>query len=261
MAGGDGSQAIVASVASSPRPAPRESTSCRTRTTSRSISASTATTSSARSMPTARPWSTSSTWATVNDRVFVNNASLGAYAEGRPVHTPTATPSSARGQTWHRTCSRPTAVATCATGARTTRSTTTRPFTVSNNRYHLTSISGAGTLCLDAGSLGIVTVRVRGARDAAALTGLEATGRLAAYPLPRNGMRPRSASRPTSPCPSASTARRSCSILPCVSRCSPPPFACHSTHAQASSPARRAVRLSGASLARLWHLALGRDGP
>jgi len=33
------------------------------------------------------------------------------------------------------------------------------------------------------------------------------------------------------------------------------------THASGSSPARQAVRLTGASLARLWHLALGRDGP
>ena len=84
MAGGDGSQALVATVASR-----RTSPTCASRpgpgTISRSISASTATTWSARSTRSPTASSGAIDLATVNGRVFVNNVSLGAVREGRPV--------------------------------------------------------------------------------------------------------------------------------------------------------------------------------
>ena len=80
MAGGDGSQAIVAAVAAEPGFPTRASRRGRA-TTSRSISASTATTSSARSTRSSTAASARVDLAEVNGRVFVNNVSLGVYAE------------------------------------------------------------------------------------------------------------------------------------------------------------------------------------
>ena len=201
--------------------------------------------------------------ATVNDRVFVNNASLGAYAEvvqsdayrDAKLRTwadmaPEVLKANGGGRLRYR-------------GADDAQHDDAAVILVSNNRYHLTSIAGAGTRArLDAGTLGIVTVRVRGARDAAALTGLEATGRLAAYRGLAQWDAPAFRVEADKPVPVGVDGEALMldpplrfEVLPAALRVRIP------THASGSSPARQAVRLTGASLARLWHLALGRDGP
>jgi diacylglycerol kinase family enzyme len=201
--------------------------------------------------------------ATVNDRVFVNNASLGAYAEV----VQSDAYRDAKLRTWADMA--PDVLKSNGGGhlryrdADDAQHDDAAVILVSNNRYHLTSISGAGTRArLDAGSLGIVTVRVRGARDAAALTGLEATGRLAAYRGLAQWDAPAFRVEADKPVPIGVDGEALMldpplrfEVLPAALRVRIP------IHASGSSPARRAVRLTGASLARLWHLALGRDGP
>ena len=199
--------------------------------------------------------------ATVNDRVFVNNASLGAYAE--------VVQSDAYRDAKLRTWADMAPDVLDAEGGSGLRfrgadhaaRDDAAVILVSNNAYHLTSVAGAGTRArLDAGTLGIATVRIRGARDAAALTALEATGRLASFRGLAQWNAPAFQVDADEAVPVGVDGEALVldpplrfEVLPGALRVRIP------GHAPGSSPARRAVRLTGANLARLWRLALGRQ--
>ncbi len=116
--------------------------------------------------------------ARVNDRVFVNNASLGVYA--KVVQSPAYRDAKLR--TWAQMLPEllgPEAAPldlefTAADGA----SYDDAPLVlVSNNVYELTSLAGAGTRgSLDGGVLGVFAARVLGPADVSKLTALELAG-------------------------------------------------------------------------------------
>ncbi len=121
--------------------------------------------------------------ARVNDRVFVNNASLGVYAKV----VQSEAYRDAKLETWTRML--PEMI---GSGAEPIDLEFTGPdgfdcddaplVLVSNNRYELTHLSGAGTReRIDAGMLGIVAARVRGA-EVSKLVALELVGQAGHYP-------------------------------------------------------------------------------
>jgi diacylglycerol kinase family enzyme len=121
--------------------------------------------------------------ALLGDRVFVNNASLGVYAtmvqsegyRGAKLATAAQLMPDLLGPGAQR----------CDLRFRGPDGTDAPPadvVLVSNGRYRLDSLSGFGTRArLDAGVLGVVTVTVDRARDLADLMAAEATGRLHRY--------------------------------------------------------------------------------
>jgi diacylglycerol kinase family enzyme len=118
--------------------------------------------------------------AEVNGRVFVNNASMGVYAK--------VVQSSEYRDAKIRTAATmlPTTIGPDATPmdlAFTVPSgeelTTSHLVLVSNNPYNLRSLRGGGTrVRIDGGVLGIVSMRVRGAADAEKLVALESVGQI-----------------------------------------------------------------------------------
>jgi diacylglycerol kinase family enzyme len=121
--------------------------------------------------------------ARVNDRVFVNNASLGVYAKV----VQSETYRDAKLETWTDTLPDllgPDAEAidlqfTVPDGTDCDDATLVL---VSNNAYELTHLSGAGTReRIDTGMLGIVAARVRGT-DVSKLIALELVGQVGRYP-------------------------------------------------------------------------------
>ena len=149
--------------------------------------------------------------AEINGRVFVNNASMGVYAElvrsphyrGAKVRTavellpdlvgPSAAPVDLR----YRLPSGEQA-------------TTAQVLLVSNNPYQLSALPhGAGRPRLDGGVLGVVSVRVPDRAGADALAKLDATAQNERFRGGRSGRRRGSTSRRGSPSPWESTARRS----------------------------------------------------
>lgn len=121
--------------------------------------------------------------ARVNGRVFVNNASMGVYAH--VVQAPA-----------YRDAKAQTAAALLpdllgGTNSLDLRFTlpsgderaTTNLLLVSNNRYQLSQLRGVGTRPrIDRGELGVVTLHVRGAADAERLAVLEAAGQIQRFP-------------------------------------------------------------------------------
>jgi diacylglycerol kinase family enzyme len=117
--------------------------------------------------------------ATVNGRVFVNNASLGAYA--KIVQSPEYR--DAKGRTAAEIL--PDLIGPDATpldlrftDAEGTSHPTALVLLVSNNPYQLRSIEGLGTReSLDRGVLGVVGLRISSASEATLFLGMQATGR------------------------------------------------------------------------------------
>lgn len=116
--------------------------------------------------------------ARVGDRVFVNNASLGVYAEivqsadyrNDKIGTAAARLPDLLGPR----AARP---GLAFTGPDGTRHETADLILVSNNPYELARLGGAGSRpTLDTGSLGILALHVRGAAEMAELVSLEAIG-------------------------------------------------------------------------------------
>jgi diacylglycerol kinase family enzyme len=121
--------------------------------------------------------------ATVNGRVFVNNASMGIYAkivqspEYRDAKLTTAA------------AMLPDMLGTGAepfdlrfTGPDGTEVPTAHMILVSNDPYELDHLDGRGSrLRLDSGTLGIAAARITNAREAVAFTQLEATGRIRSF--------------------------------------------------------------------------------
>jgi diacylglycerol kinase family enzyme len=121
--------------------------------------------------------------ATVNGRVFVNNASLGAYA----IVVQSDAYRNAKRKTW--TDMLPDLLGPGATpidlrfGDPEGRSYTDAPLVlVSNNPYQLTHMSGAGTReRLDTGNLGVVAVQIHDSRDVSKLVALELVGQVSRF--------------------------------------------------------------------------------
>jgi diacylglycerol kinase family enzyme len=116
--------------------------------------------------------------ARVNDRVFVNNASLGVYA--RVVQSDAYR--DAKLETWAQMLPEmlgPEAppIDLVFNGPDTTEYTDAPLVLVSNNPYQLTRLAGAGTRPrLDTGRLGVVAARIGSAADVAELVTLETIG-------------------------------------------------------------------------------------
>ena len=121
--------------------------------------------------------------ARVNDHVFVNNASLGVYA--RVVQSDAYR--DAKLETWVRLL--PGMLGPDAApidlefdGPDAAHHDDAVIILVSNNPYHLVQLAGVGTRPrLDTGRLGLLAARVRTARDVTELTTLEAIGRARRY--------------------------------------------------------------------------------
>ena len=122
--------------------------------------------------------------ATVNGRTFVNNASLGLYA--KIVQSPE-----------YRDAKRQTAAAMLPemigpdavpldlrfTGPDGTSYPSAHMILVSNNPYQLASLAGLGTRArMDLGVLGVAAARIANARDAGRFVALEAAGQIRRFP-------------------------------------------------------------------------------
>ena len=122
--------------------------------------------------------------ARVNDRVFVNNASLGAYAQV----VQSDAYRDAKLETWAQML--PELLGPDAPpidlefeGPDATEYTDAPLVLVSNNPYQLTRLAGAGTRPrLDTGRLGIVAARIRSPSDVAELVTLETIGQSERFP-------------------------------------------------------------------------------
>jgi len=122
--------------------------------------------------------------AQVNDRVFVNNASLGVYAKV----VQSAAYRDAKLQTWARML--PDLLGPDAepidlqfTGPDGRAHEDAPLVLVSNNVYQLTQLAGAGTReRIDAATLGIVAACVRSAADVSQLVALELVGQVSHFP-------------------------------------------------------------------------------
>ena len=122
--------------------------------------------------------------ARVNDRVFVNNASLGVYA--KVVQSDAYR--DAKLETWTRML--PDLLGPDAepidlefTAPDGSRCDDAPLVLVSNNPYQLTSLAGAGTReRIDTGLLGVVAARVRSAADVSKLVALELVGQVGRFP-------------------------------------------------------------------------------
>jgi diacylglycerol kinase family enzyme len=122
--------------------------------------------------------------ARVNDRIFVNNASLGVYAQV----VQSDAYRDAKLETWSQMLPEllgPDAppIDLAFEGPDESNYTDAPLLLVSNNPYRLTSIGGTGTRPrLDTGRLGIFAVRVRSPADVAALVALETLGQSQRFP-------------------------------------------------------------------------------
>jgi diacylglycerol kinase family enzyme len=122
--------------------------------------------------------------ACVNDRVFVNNASLGVYAKV----VQSEAYRDGKLQTWTEMLPGMIGPEAEPIGLEFSHPDGTlcvdAPLVlVSNNRYELTHLAGAGTReRIDAGVLGIVAARVRSAKDVSKLVALELVGQAGRFP-------------------------------------------------------------------------------
>jgi diacylglycerol kinase family enzyme len=122
--------------------------------------------------------------ARVNDRIFVNNASLGVYA----LVVQSDAYRDAKLETWAEMLPEllgPDAAPIDLTfeGPDGTEYTDASLVLVSNNPYQLTGMNGTGTRPhLDTGRLGIVAVRVQSSSDVAALVTLQTIGQSQRFP-------------------------------------------------------------------------------
>ena len=157
--------------------------------------------------------------AAVNDRVFVNNASLGVYANV----VQSEAYRDAKLETWTRML--PDLVGpdaepldlgfTLPSGESCDDAVLVL---VSNNPYELTHLAGAGTRGrIDTGTLGVAAARVRSPADVAKLVACELSGQAGRFPGLLAFSGPSSRFARADPCRSASTGRRSRWSRRCVS--------------------------------------------
>ena len=158
--------------------------------------------------------------ARVNDRVFVNNASLGVYAKV----VQSEAYRDAKLETW--TDMLPDLLGPDAepidlefTAPDGSRCDDAPLVLVSNNPYRLASLAGAGTReRIDTGRLGVLAARVRTAADVSKFVALELVGQVGRFPGLLSWSTQEFEVSSTVRWRLGSTARRSCSIRPCASR-------------------------------------------
>ncbi|HTZ43333.1 MAG TPA: diacylglycerol kinase family protein [Jatrophihabitans sp.] len=200
--------------------------------------------------------------AEVNGRVFVNNASMGAYA--RVVQSPE-----------YRDAKLATAAAVlpAVIGPRAApaglryllpsgeRAGSSVLVLVSNNPYRLAHLRGAGVReRLDAGVLGIVSVRIRGAADVERLAALEPLGRLRSFDGWQEWTAPEFELDADGPVEVGVDGEALLLQPPLRFRCRPGALTVRLPRSAAGrAPARPVYLTSGPTLVALWLLALGRS--
>jgi len=197
--------------------------------------------------------------ASVNDRVFVNNASLGVYA--KVVQSDAYR--DAKLETWSRLLpdllgphSQPIDLrfaiedgSECADAALVL---------VSNNPYEITHLAGAGTRArIDTGTLGIVAARVRGA-EVATLVALELAGRAGRFPGLLSWANPEFEVRSGGPVEVGLDGEAAVLDPPLRFRSLPGALRVRLPQGAGLAPAARAVPLTSANLRTLLRVAAGR---
>jgi diacylglycerol kinase family enzyme len=198
--------------------------------------------------------------ARVNDRVFVNNASLGVYA--RVVQSEAYR--DAKLETWVRLL--PGMLGPDAppidlefNGPDAAPYDDAVLILVSNNPYQLVRFAGLGTRQrLDTGNLGLVAARVRSARDVTELTTLEAIGQARRYPGLLEWSGARFEVRSSSPVAVGLDGEALMLDPPLRFSCLPGALRVRLPRRAGISPAAAAVSLSRADAAALYHVAVGR---
>jgi diacylglycerol kinase family enzyme len=199
--------------------------------------------------------------ARVNDRIFVNNASLGVYAQV----VQSAAYRDAKLETWAKMLPDllgpdASAIDLVFDGPDTTEYADAPLVLVSNNAYQLTGLAGTGTRPrLDTGHLGIAAARVRNAADVAELVTLETIGQSQRFRGLLQWSQPEFEIRSSSPVPvgldgEALTLEPPLRFvsLPAALRVRLP------RHAPGISPAAAAVGLTPADLLALSRIATGK---
>ncbi len=199
--------------------------------------------------------------AQVNDRVFVNNASLGVYA--RVVQSDAYR--DAKMETWVRLL--PSMLGPDAPpiglefdGPDAARCEDAVVILVSNNPYQLVQLAGAGTRPrLDTGRLGLVAARVRSARDVTELTTLEAIGQAGRFRGLLEWSAPRFEVRSASPVAVGLDGEALLLDPPLRFRSLPGALRVRlPRHAAGVSPAEAAVTITREDAAALYRVATGR---
>ena len=197
--------------------------------------------------------------ACVNDRVFVNNASLGVYAKV----VQSEAYRDAKLATW--TDMLPDLLGPDAeaidlefTAPDGTRCADAPLVLVSNNPYELTQLSGAGTReRIDTGMLGIVAARVRGT-DVSKLVALELIGQAARYPGLMSWSAPEFEVRSSGPVEVGLDGEALVLEAPLHFASLPGALRVRLPRDVGSSPAARAVALTSENLGALVRVAAGR---
>jgi len=198
--------------------------------------------------------------ARANDRVFVNNASLGVYAKvvqsdayrDAKLHTwtdllpgflgPDAPP-----------------IGLAFTGPDEVEHRDASLVLVSNNPYVLTHLAGAGTRArIDTGTLGIVAARVRSSADVAQLVALETTGQAARFAGLTQWSGPEFEVRSDAPVEVGLDGEALILDAPVRFVSLPAALRVRTVRGADTSPAARAVQLTPASLHMLVRIAAGR---
>jgi diacylglycerol kinase family enzyme len=201
--------------------------------------------------------------ATVNDRVFVNNVSLGVYAE--IVQSPE-----------YRDAKRQTTVELLPellgpeaepsglrfTGPDGTERAGAQIIQVSNNPYVLTRIGGFGSRArLDTGELGIAAAEVRGSADVTRIVAAQAAGRLRRFPGWHEWSAPRFVVDADAPVAAGVDGEALVMDPPLVFASLPSALRVRvPVHAPGSSPAAKVAPSAWWSISALLRLAVGRPG-
>lgn len=198
--------------------------------------------------------------AKVNGRVFVNNASLGVYAKV----VQSEAYRDAKRETW--TAMLPELLGPDAdpidlqlAGPDGAAYDGAALVLVSNNPYQLTHLSGLGTReRIDLGALGVVAARIRGPIDASKFVAMELVGQVSRFPGLMSWTTPAFEVRSADPV-EVGLDGEALVLEPPLRFCSlPGALRVWLPHAAGLAPAARAVALTGANLGSLLRVAAGR---
>lgn len=198
--------------------------------------------------------------ARVNDRVFVNNASLGVYAKV----VQSEAYRDAKLQTWSRMLPDLLGSETPGSGLELTTPDggvcdDASLVLISNNPYQLTHFAGAGTRArLDTGTLGVAAVKVRDAADASRLAALELAGQAGRFPGLLSWSTPRLEVRSSQPVEVGLDGEALVLQPPLRFASMPRALRVRVPRGAGLAPAARSVALTAESLAALLRVAAGR---
>ena len=200
--------------------------------------------------------------AEVNGRVFVNNASMGVYA--KVVQSPEYRDAKLR----TAAAMLPTIIGPDATPMDLRfalpsgeQSLTSQLILVSNNPYNLHDLRGGGTRArMDAGVLGIMSLMVRGATDMQKLVALESIGQVGQFGGWQEWVAPDFEVRSAKPVEIGVDGEALALEPPLQFRIRPGALTVRLPPGAGMSPAARTVKVaSRTTLATLWRVALGRQ--